>query len=199
MRQIMLICVMVSLILIGCGNTDNQENNNVENTAESSVKSTYECDYKSLNFNTSIETTIGDKVVTIEGDILKFIEDPLTMKDSDGNDIAYAGDVYGFISQDDHAIYVNDEFVVNMCGEFDMFGNTYTLKDENENVVGTVTHNHAQTSGAITDTENNIIATFESVWGFNDYTVKIRENDLMSDEAILMIMASFVSDMKADN
>ena len=85
-----------------------------------------------------------------------------------------------------------------MCGKFDVFGNTYALKDADGNIVGEVKHNATQTSGEIVDNEGNVIATYKSAIKINDYTVNVYENDMMSDEAVLMIMASFVSDMKYD-
>ena len=67
--------------------------------------------------------------------------DPLTVKDSKGNVLGYAGDVYGFISQDDHGIYIGEEFDVNMCGNIDLFGESYELKDSDGKTVATVEFN----------------------------------------------------------
>lgn len=160
---------------------------------------TYECDYKSASVTqTKIETEINGGKVTIKGDLFKLIEDPLRMVDENENVIAYAGDVYGFISQDDHGIYIGDDFVVNMCGKFDLLGETYELKDANGNVIGTVECNSTETNGSVKDINGNVIATYESDFMMNNFIVKICDNDICSDEAMLMIIASYVSDIMFD-
>lgn len=160
---------------------------------------TYNCDYKSSSLiQTKITTKIDDKEVTIKGNVMALITDPLVMLDYN-NKIAYAGDVYGFISQDDHGIYVNDKFEVNMEGKVDIFGNTYHLKDENGNVIATIDFNVVDTNGTVTDNAGNIIATYNSNFAMKDYKVKICDNDVCSDTAMLMIIASYVSDKNYDN
>ena len=125
--------------------------------------------------------------------------DPLTAKDSNGNTIGYAGDAYGFISQDDHGIYIDGIFDVNMCGNVDLWGESYKLKDDKGNVIGNVKFNFSNTYGEITDANGNIIALYKSAPLMNDYKVIIYDNELCSDLSILMIVASYVSDYKADS
>lgn len=50
----------------------------------------------------------------------------------------------------------------------------------------------------MSDGEGNVIATYKSMLGMNDYTVKICDNDICSDEALLLVFASYVSDAKYD-
>ena len=159
----------------------------------------YECDYKSLNINTKITTTIDGEEISIVGNIFKLLTDPLTVKDSKGNVLGYAGDAYGIISQDDHGIYIGEEFDVNMCGNVDLWGESYKLKDAEGNIVGTVEFNMSNTGGSIKDVNGNLVATYSSVLFMNDYTVTIYDNDVCSDMSILMIVASYVSDYKADS
>lgn len=166
-----------------------------ETTEEGRV---YECDYKTLNLNTAISTMYNGEEITISGNIFWLLEDPLTVKDSRGNVIGYAGDAYGIIEQDDHGIYVGNNFEVNMCGNFEMFGNSYIIKDSQGNIVANAEFDAFNTSGKITDINDNLIAVYSSGIWFNDYTVTIYNNDICSDLAILMIMASYVSDYKAD-
>ena len=118
----------IIIILTGCGESES----NVVDDKEVRV---YECDYKSLNLNTKITTTMNNEEITISGNIFRLLTDPLIVKNKDGEIIAYAGDVYGFISQDDHGIYIGEEFDVNMCGNADLFGETYVLKNENGDAV----------------------------------------------------------------
>lgn len=159
----------------------------------------YECDYKSLNINTKITTTLNGEEISIVGNIFRLLTDPLTVKDSKGNVLGYAGDAYGIISQDDHGIYIGEEFDINMCGNVDLWGESYKLKDSEGNVIGTVEFNMSNTSGNIKDANGNLIATYSSALFMNDYTVTIYDNDVCSDMSILMIVASYVSDYKADS
>ena len=163
---------------------------------------TYECDYKSTSITqTRIETVIDGKDIIIKGSsIAKLkITDPLGMYDADDNEIAYAGDTYGFIAQDTHGIYVNGKFEINMEGNVSLLGNVYTLKDKDGNALATIDCNSFDTKGYVTDNDGNIIASYESLYAVNDYTVKICDNDICSDEAMLLIIASYVSDVKYDS
>ena len=56
----------------------------------------------------------------------------------------------------------------------------------------------SNTSGSITDTEGNLVATYSSLPFVNDYTVTIYDNNICSDMSVLMIVASYVSDYIAD-
>lgn len=192
---ISLIIYLAILSLAACGSA--KENKNININTE--TKRVYVCDYKSLNVNTKITTVIDDKEIFIVGNIIKFLTDPLTVKDADGNILGYAGDAYGVIEQDDHGIYVDDNFEINMCGNFEMWGNRYKLKDAEGNIVATAEFNMLNTKGQMIDTNNNLVATYSSSLLENDYTVTIYDNDVCSDMSILMIMASYVSDYKADS
>ena len=188
-KIIALIMVFLISCLIACGTATD---------AATKTGRVYECDYKSLNINTKITTTIDGEEISIVGNIFKLLTDPLTVKDSKGNVLGYAGDAYGIISQDDHGIYIGKEFDVNMCGNVDLWGESYKLKDAEGNIVGTVEFNMSNTGGSIKDVNGNLIATYSSALFMNDYTVTIYDNDVCSDMSILMIMASYVSDYKAD-
>lgn len=190
MKRILSLLVVVLMIvgLTACGSATNAETGRV-----------YKCDYKSLNINTKITTTLNGEEISIVGNIFTFLTDPLTVKDSKGNVLGYAGDAYGIISQDDHGIYIGDKFDINMCGNVDLWGESYKLKDSEGNIIATVEFNAWNTRGSIEDTEGNLIATYSSSPIMNDYTVTIYDNSVCSDMSILMIMASYVSDYMADN
>lgn len=194
-----LIAILIIMNLAACGSSDvveNNENVNIENDVK--TERIYKCDYKSANINTKITTTINGEEIIISGNIFKLFTDPLTVKDSKGNVLGYAGDVYGFISQDDHGIYINKEFDINMCGNVDLFGESYELKNQNEETVATVEFNMSNTGGSIVDVNGNLIAEYSSSFLMNDYTVTIYDNTVCSDMSILMIVASYVSDYMAD-
>lgn len=194
MNRILSLLVAFLLIfnLSACGNMGSAATN-VE------TGRVYECDYKSLNINTEITTTYDGSEISISGNIFRLLTDPLTVKDSEGNTLGYAGDAYGVIEQDDHGIYVGENFEINMCGNFDLWGNNYKLKDSEGNIVANAEFNMSNTSGSITDTEGNLVATYSSSLIANDYIVTIYDNDICSDMSILMIMASYVSDYMADS
>ena len=187
----LLIAIMIIVNLSACGSVASTE----INTKTGRV---YKCDYKSLNINTKITTILDGEEISISGNIFRLLTDPLTVKDSNGNILGYAGDVYGFISQDDHGIYIGEEFDVNMCGNVDLFGESYELKDSDGKTIATVAFNMSNTGGSIRDIKGNLIATYSSSYFMNDYTVTIYDNDICSDMSILMIVASYVSDYMAD-
>ena len=186
-KMILLIITLIICCLTACGNTETEKYSRV-----------YECDYKSLSFNTKITTVLDGEEISITGNIFTLLTDPLTVKDSDSNVLGYAGDAYGIISQDDHGIYIGEEFDINMCGNFDFFGNSYELKDIEGNVIANAKFNGSNTSGSIVDINGNIVAKYSSSLITNDYTVTIYDNDICSDMSILMIMASYVSDYMTD-
>lgn len=189
-----LLITLMLFQLSACGSYES-----VSTESETKTGRVYECDYKSLNLNTKITTTYDGSEISISGNIFRLLTDPLTVTDSDGNTIGYAGDAYGVIEQDDHGIYVGDNFEINMCGNFDVWGNSYRLKDSEGNIVANADFNMSNTYGSIKDTDGNLIATYSSGICINDYTVTIYDNEICSDMAILMIVASYVSDYKADN
>lgn len=193
MKRILSLLIVVLMIvnLSACGSTGNTG-------VKTDTSRIYKCDYKSLNINTKITTILNGEKISITGNVLRLFTDPLTAKDSKGNVLGYAGDAYGIISQDDHGIYIGKEFDVNMCGNVDLFGESYKLKDSEGNVVATVEFNMSNTGGSITDTKGNLIAKYSSSIFMNDYTVTIYDNDICSDMSILMIVASYVSDYMAD-
>lgn len=188
---IMLLVCLVGNLFTGCGSPVVEE-------SSTEISRVYECDYKSLNINTKITTILDGEEISIVGNIFRLLTDPLTVKDSDGNVLGYAGDAYGIISQDDHGIYIGEEFDVNMCGNVDLFGESYKLKDSDGNITAYIEFNMSNTSGSIIDTEGNLVATYSSLPFMNDYTVTIYDNNICSDMSVLMIVASYVSDYIAD-
>ena len=191
-----LLLVAIMCVITACG-----ANNSVTNSSDQiSPGREYECNYHTLSLKTWITTTIHGEDVKITGNLFRIITDPLKMEsEEDGRIIGTADDDYNLIKQDSHAIKIGDTAEILVSGEFDPVGETYTLYDLNGNDAGYVSFNFWNTSGTITDVDGNLVAEYHSFYGFNDYTVTIYDNDLCSDEAILLIMASYVSDFIADN
>ena len=173
---------------------------NVPNAAGDNIKSTYSCDVKYVSLNTSINTVDKNgNPVNISGDILKFIEDPLSMRNEAGDVIAYAGDSYNLVSQDDHGIYLNGDFVFDVVGEFSFFGDKYYLRDSNGNTIATVDFNWSDTNGKMYDANGALIAQYVSAFAYKDYIVYVYDENTIDENALLMVFSSYVSDKEADS
>ena len=160
----------------------------------------YKCDVKNLRLETTIEIKKEDKdFVKVNGNVLNFVTDPLTMYDLSGNKIAYAGDAYHLIAQDSHSIYVNDEISVEMVGLVDVFGESYDIYNMNGEKVVKVTFNTFNTNGKMYDMKENLIADFNSKLFFNDFDIRITEKCSLDEKTVLMIFCSYYSDQSADN
>lgn len=159
----------------------------------------YNCDYKILSLKTNVAISKdGEEVGNISGKIIRLITDPLTFANPDGDTIGFASDNYNFISQDDHAICIGDTIEMVMSGKFTLFGEKYDLLDVDGNKIGTADFDWLDTYGEIKDLDGNVCATYESGFFRYDYDVEIY-NDTFSDEAILLITASYKSDKVADS
>ncbi len=159
----------------------------------------YDCDVHIISLNTNISVKKdGQDYSKIDGNIFRIVEDPLTMTINEQK-VAYAGDAYNFINQDSHTIYLNNEFAVEMTGELSVFGNNYTLYNKEGQKIGRAYFNFLDTYGYVYDTNDNVIAKYTSALFFKDYKVFIVDNDVLSDDAILMLVASYVSDKNYDN
>ena len=166
-----------------------------ENIKES--ERVYKCNYHTISFNTHISFQYENETYEITGNIIRFFTDPLKLT-KNNKTIGYASDKYHIINQDDHVIYINNQFEIDVYGNFDMIGNSYKLYNENGKQIGYAEFNYFCTAGGIFDMNNNCIATYKKPVFFNDYTVKIYDNNICSDKGLLMIIASYVSDYKAD-
>jgi len=159
----------------------------------------YECDYHTISLNTEISTQIDGVEVTISGNLFKFVTDPLKMTDPSGNVLASADDSYNIISQDDHSIVVDGEFEVCIAGNVDIIGESYDLYDHNGIKVGYAEFSAFGYSGGIYDVNGKVAADYSRAFAMNDYTVTVYDNNICSDKAMLMLVASYVSDYHYDN
>ncbi len=160
----------------------------------------YKFDVKNFHLSTTIEIDKdGKDFAKISGNIFKFVTDPLTMYDSNGNKIAYAGDEYHFIAQDSHSIYLNNELTVEMVGCVDFFGETYDIYNGNHEKIARVSFNKLNTKGKMYDTDDNLIADYNSILFLNDFDVRICDGCEIDENVILMIFGSYYSDYKSDS
>lgn len=186
-----IILIIIAISIIGCGGISKEKSNN----ASSRI---YYCDYHTVSFRTKISYTKDNDNYEITGNLITFLTDPLELS-KNGNVIGVATDSYNIIDQDDHAIIINGEFEIDVAGNFKLLGNSYDLYDSNGNKVGSAEFNTLCTYGSIIDTDGIIVAEYNKNIFINDYTVTIYKNTMCSDEAILMIIASYVSDYHADD
>lgn len=185
--------VIVAIIsMVGCSTQGTVPNEG--------VVSTYDCNYRVLSLDTQIETVDKNgNAVTIKGDIFRLFEDPLSMIDASGNVLVYAGDAYNFVTQNDHGIYVGDEHVYDVVGEFKWLADSYTVRDADGKEIAYVDFNMWDTVGKMYTTNGTLIAQYNSGYFNHDYTVSIFEANEFDEDVVQMIFASYVSDKEADN
>jgi len=159
----------------------------------------YECDVPIVALSTRIDITVEDEpYCTVSGNILRFVEDPLTMWDSEENKLAHAGDDYHFIAQDSHAITVDGNVTAEMVGLFEIFGEKYDIYNPEGVQIAHANFNAWDTIGEIYDMDGNLIADYKSgVYGV-DFEVRISDDCKIDDKTILMIFCSYYSDKAAD-
>lgn len=141
----------------------------------------------------------GESYAKVQGNIWKFVVDPLTMYDTNGNKLAYAGDEYHLIAQDSHSIFVNNQLAAEMVGRIDLFGETYDIYNTNQEKIARVKFNKFNTKGTMYDADGNIVADYRSFPFFQDFDVRIGEDCKLDENVVLMIFSSYYSDQKADS
>lgn len=192
------VCVIVIIIFIISVVTSISHSSRVSSSRPSSPSRKYECDYHTMSFKTKITFNKDDAEYTVEGNFWRLVTDPLTLS-KNGDVIGKADDTYHIVNQDDHVIVINGKAEIDVVGNFEVFGNSYELYNVDGIKVGSASFNSFCTSGSIVDTKGVMVAEYSKNFAVNDYTVTIYENSMCSDEAILMIIASYVSDYQADS
>ena len=192
--SILSVILVIGILFTGCTNYASTVKEDVKDS-----KRTYDCDYHTLSLNTCISFKMDGETYKITGNIFRIVTDPLQLKDSKGNVVGYASDDYHVVSQDDHAIIIDGKFEVAIEGNFEILGNSYDIYGDDDVKLGKAEFNELCTSGAVLDNEGHAVAIYNKSLLLNDYTVDIYDNDICSDKAMLMIIASYVSDYHADN
>ncbi len=161
---------------------------------------TYFCDVKVFTLRTNITVKHEDKdIASIRGNVFRFLTDPLSMYDTNGNKIGYGADEYHFINQDSHAIIMNGELTVEMTGKFSLFGDKYDIYNKDGELIATARFNPINTYGSIIGTDGSLWADYYSFFYRLDYKVRVTEACKIDDNSVLLMMASFFSDRKADS
>lgn len=193
------VCAILILVIAMVSCSSEIAMSTANENVDSKVVKVYDCDYHTFAWNTYITTTYNDRPVKISGNFLAIVTDPLTMKYEDNEElIGKADDTYQILDQDTHNIEIGDTIEVCVDGDFNVIGDSYTLYNAKGEYIGRASFSAWGYSGTIYDANNNVIATF-SKNVIDDYTVIIYENDVLSDAAILMLTASYMSDYKYDN
>ena len=191
MKKMVGIVLLIAVIaLTGCSHGTITEEQ--EKTAR-----TYDCDYHTLSVRTCISYEKDGDEYEISGDLIRFVTDPLQLK-KNGEIIGKADDTYHVVGQDDHAIVINGNFEIDIQGNFEVLGNSYELYGSDKEKVGYAEFGTLCLDGAVYTVNDDVVAEYSRRPFMNDYSVTIYDNDLCSDEAILMIIASYVSDYHED-
>lgn len=160
----------------------------------------YKFDVKNLHLSTTIEVEkSGENFATVKGNVWKFVTDPLTMYDANGNKAAYAGDEYHVFAQDSHTIFVNNNLAAEMVGRINLFGETYDIYNANQEKIARVKINWFNTKGTMYDAEGNIVADYRSFPFFNDFDIRVSEDCEVDEDVIVMIFSAYYSDHKFDS
>lgn len=164
------------------------------------AKSQYFCDRKLFSFDmrVSVEDMSGNHKYTIDGEVLAAYEDDLAMTNSNGDVVRNTNDQFNFISQNQHDIYNGDELLYVCDGKIKWFADSYDVFDKDSNKIAHVDFNMWDTRGTMKDMDGNVIARYNSSMFRKDYIVSIYDGCQIDDESVLMIFASYVSDVRSD-
>lgn len=153
-----------------------------------------------LKLSTTIEIEkSGESYAKVQGNIWKIVTDPLTMYDTNGNKMAYAGDEYHLIAQDSHTIIVDGSVAAEMVGRINLFGETYDIYNANQEKVGRVKFNMFNTKGTMYDADGKIVADYRSFPFFKDFDIRVSDEYELDENVILMVFCSYYSDQNADS
>lgn len=185
------IIILATLFIVG--------NTNI--SAPSNAKSQYFCDNELISFDLriTVKSIDGDKLYVIDGEIFSTYEDDLRMTDSNENIVRETNDIYNLISQNEHVIYGNNKLMYRCDGKIKLLADSYVVYDADGNKIANVDFNMFDTVGIMTDMDGDVIARYDSSLLRRDYIVSVFDKCDIDDESILMIFASYVSDLRADS
>ena len=94
----------------------------------------------------------------------------------------------------------NEIELIYVCdGKIKWFADSYDVFNKDGDKIAYVKFNMWDTKGTMVDMDGNVIAKYNSAWSRYDYIVSIYDNCPIDDESILMIFASYVSDVRSDS
>ena len=164
--------------------------------------SQYFCDYHNISFDmdVNVQDMDGNSLYTINGEFFAAYEDDLAMTTKDGQLVKHTNDIYNFITQNEHVIYDSDNNVCYSCdGKIKLFADSYDVFDADNKKVAYVSFNMFDTAGIMKDMDGNMIARYDSALWRKDYVVSIYDNCPIDDDVVLLIFASYVSDVRSDS
>ena len=191
---IAVIIVVIVLIVFGvksCNHTK-EVNEYAQSVVASNVYDTereYTCDYNEKTKTTKI--MIDDQKFVISGQVYKNNTGKLTMTSDNNSVIAYVDDVDG-----GYALIVNGKTEAIIKGGFnsDTGKYVYYLYNEIGDCIGKAEYNNDATLGTLYNAEGNGITIFSSVTSSNTYHLKVYDNKILLDKAIIMVNAIFISE-----
>jgi uncharacterized protein YxjI len=165
------------------------------------ARSQYTCNPRvfALTTNVDIEDANGNHLYNVNGDYFAAIEDNLVMQDMCENIVREMDDEYDFITQNDHTILDGNGVLYSCQGNVNIIGNSYDVFNNKKEHVGDIEFNTWNTYGALKNMDGEIVAQYNSNLLCADYVVSIFENCEIDDASVLMMFASYYSDIRADN
>lgn len=193
MKKLLSVSLSLLVLLVCTGCEDIQ--------ALGEPKRTYFIDVKVLQLEAVTKLDVYDEkqtqVYTIKGRFWTVLTDPLSIYNMNDEVVGKITDNYNLFRQDDHEVIINDEIVVTMNGKFSAFDNKYILLKGDEEI-GKAWFDFGNWTGKITDKNGKVIASYERDVIRNDFRINVYEDDFLPDQAILMVIAAYHSDRKAD-
>ena len=170
-------------------------------TAPSDAQNQYFCDYQhmTLDMEVVVEDMNGNKLYDINGEVFAAFEDDLAMATANGDVVCYTNDIYNLISQNAHEIYRDEQLIYTCDGKIKIFADSYNVYDKDNNKIAYVDFNMFDTVGIMRNVDGDVIARYDSALSRKDYIVSVYDNCNIDDESVLMIFASYVSDLRADD
>lgn len=188
------IVLVVALIIFGvksCNHTK-EVNEYAQSIVASDVYDTereYTCDYSEKTKTTKVY--IDDQKFIISGQVYKNNKGKLTMTSDNNSVIAYVNDADG-----GYALIVNGKTEAIIKGGFnsDTDKYVYYLYNEIGECIGKAEYDNGASLGTIYNAEGNGITIFSSTSNSNTYHLKVYNNKILSDKAIIMVNAIFISE-----
>lgn len=188
------IVLVVALIIFGvksCNHTK-EVNEYAQSVVASDVYDTereYTCDYSEKTKTTKVY--IDDQKFIISGQVYKNNKGKLTMTSDNNSVIAYVNDADG-----GYALIVNGKTEAIIKGGFnsDTDKYVYYLYNEIGECIGKAEYDNGASLGTIYNAEGNGITIFSSTSNSNTYHLKVYNNKILSDKAIIMVNAIFISE-----
>ena len=164
------------------------------------AKSKYFCDASvfSITTNVDIKNADGNYLYNVNGEFFSTYEDNLVMQDPIGNVIREMSDKYNLVTQNDHTILDGNGILYSCQGNLNIVNNSYDVFNNQKEQIGYIEFNAWDTYGTLCNMDGEVMAQYNSNIFCVDYVVSVFENCEIDDDSVLMMFASYYSDMRAD-